>query len=167
MLTGAINNGGHAWNAVKLDGKWYTIDATNNNKKGNSIPYWIVNTSYEFAQGTTLVLDDGFIDGKLTSANNPLNTAIEDSSHDWYIKNNMYANNINELAKIIKNHYNGQDVVYIKCGPGVVLTNQQEIDNLGRELVNEGMDINTLQSLRIAEVSYGVRAVFPAGYTSK
>lgn len=28
VVTGTANNGGHAWNIVKLDGKWYHVDAT-------------------------------------------------------------------------------------------------------------------------------------------
>lgn len=98
MVSGTLNNGGHAWNAVKLNDTWYMIDVTNNmNSLG--IPYWVCNSSTQFIASNGFALNDKFVHGKDTSE-----FETNNYSADWYYKNNLLARTPKELAEIWKNN---------------------------------------------------------------
>ena len=165
MVTGTIKNGGHAWNATKINGKWYMIDTTNNNKNGNNIPYWFVNIGDEFAKGSALISDEHFVDGKLTSLNNPIST---DNSQDWYLKHNLYASNANDLGRILKDKYTGNAILFIKYDPKTIdFNNQASMTSMREAFVNAGGNVNSLADTYIVEVSYGVAAIAPASLIRK
>ena len=102
-----MNNGGHAWNAVKLSGKWYMVDATNNGK--SMVPYWICDSSSDFIYENGFVLTDGFVDG--TSYSEYLN---KDEKKDWYYENNLYAKTPEEVADIWLRERSKGNAVVIK-----------------------------------------------------
>ncbi len=153
MVTGALNNGGHAWNASKINGKWYIIDATNNNKYGNSIPYWFVNIGKDLASKSGFVCDDGFVDGLLTEYNYPVEKV---SDIDWYKKNGLYASTISDVARIVKDNENN-DLIFFKYDTSNINFGlEYTFTQLGNELMNNGADIEKISNMRGYNMSYGI-----------
>ncbi len=112
MVTGTMDGGGHGWNAIKIDGKWYMIDATNNGK-AVGVPYWICNTSTDYIGDTGFVLDDRFVDGTDYSEfdNN-------DNTKDWYAMNNLRCDTIKECVDIMEKEIDTQDqIIFIYNEP--------------------------------------------------
>jgi hypothetical protein len=99
MVTGKMKNAPHAWNATKINGKWYIIDPTNNNKDKDSIPYLYVNLGLNEAKNFGYTFDGGFIAEEIvTSSNNPI---CNDNSQEFYSVYNLYAESISDIAKIL------------------------------------------------------------------
>lgn len=111
-LTGYLNGTlPHAWNAVNLDGDWYWIDATNN-ELATGIPYFMYQTSSDFAEQINYVLDTDYeLDTNLGAFLN------SDTSKDWYVENNLYATGDDELINMIVSQYTGTEKssIAIKC----------------------------------------------------
>ena len=142
----------HAWNAVKLDGTWYWIDATNNSNT-SGIPYFLYQTSSDFAVKNEYVLDDEF------DLNNNLGYVIHsDTSKDFYTKNNLIANSSSELSTAIANaykvgpsKYKGKNVIAIRySGPAVTST---DLQNIVSALVSAGMSENDISSAQLGQSS--------------
>lgn len=59
VIVGISENGGHAWNQIKLDGEWYNIDVTWDReyilREGKS--YWLLKDDYRFEMG--YLIQDG------------------------------------------------------------------------------------------------------------
>ena len=136
MVTGTMNNGGHAWNAVKLDGKWCMVDATNNGATSN-LPYWICNASTDFIEGVNFKLNDGFVDG---GAANVLPYINQDNSQDWYYVNNLYASSAKDCANIWFENRN-QKIVSIKYS----IKTQAEIKTFINEFVKEAYKLGATE----------------------
>ena len=53
VISGISNNGGHAWNQIKLDGEWYNIDITwdRDNIIQNGESYWLLKDDERFENG--------------------------------------------------------------------------------------------------------------------
>ena len=154
MVTGTINNGGHAWNATKLNGKYYMVDPTNNNKDGKSVPYVFVNIGRDLATKYALIPDDGFVDGDLTELNNPI---TKDSDQDWYVKNGLYAKDTKEIAKILKNKLTESDILFIKYDASTI---NFGLDTTYQSIVDEyrilGGDVNKIATLLDGDACYGI-----------
>lgn len=85
----------HAWNAVKLDGKWYQIDATNNYTT-MGLPYYMYNVSSDYATSLNYVPDERWaLDSEL---NMLVNT---DNTKEWYSQNGLIASDENELTDML------------------------------------------------------------------
>lgn len=134
MVTGFMNNGGHAWNAVKLNGKWYMIDTTNNGAT-TGIPYWICNTSTDFIEGITFVLDEGFVDGVDYS---PFNN--NDDKADWYYVNDLMADNGIEIAEIWEAKHATNKTIFIKCLVNTQAEFDKILDDFATKVVKDGYD---------------------------
>lgn len=127
MVTGTINNGGHAWNAVKLANKWYMIDTTNNGKS-HGIPYWICDASTDFIYRNGFVFDAGFVDGT-----DYTEFYKNDNTKDWYYINDKMITTGKELAKIWEKEYKTNEVITAK----IENIDQVNIDTLIEDFVEE------------------------------
>ena len=108
MVSGTMNNGGHAWNSVKVNDKWYMLDVTNNSN-ASGIPYWICNSSTKFITSNGFVLNDKFVDGTDLTV-----FKTNDSNADWYYINNSLAKTPRECAEIWVNNKNSTSYMIIK-----------------------------------------------------
>ncbi|MBO5143353.1 MAG: transglutaminase domain-containing protein [Clostridia bacterium] len=143
MVTGTMNNGGHAWNAVKINEKWYMVDATNNGTTSN-LPYWVCNASTDFLASINFKFDDRFVDDGEENIAQYMN---QDNSQDWYSVNNCYANSVKECALIWFRNRNQNDLVSIKYN----INNQTDLYAFAKEFRTEasklGVAINELNKL--------------------
>ena len=112
MVTGSMNGGGHAWNAVKIDGKWYMLDVTNNGKT-SGVPYWICNSSTDYISKAGFELNDGFVDGADYSK-----FLINDDTKDWYAMNGLRCDTVKECVDIfVKGFSTKNQIVFIYNKP--------------------------------------------------
>ena len=137
MVTGAMNNGGHAWNAVELNGRWYMVDPTNNGKSG--MPYWICDSSSDFIYENGFTLDDYFVDG--TQYTSYLNN---DEKRDWYFENSLFAKTPEEVAEIWIREKNKSNGVIIKYK----MENQNDFnERFVEKVLNRGISKDELMNL--------------------
>ena len=142
----------HAWNAVKLNGTWYWIDATNNSNT-TGIPYFLYQSSSTFAENNDYVLDDEF----------DLNTNLSyvkssDDSKDFYVSHDLVANSNTELPdkmanayKLGASNYNGGKVVAVRYN-GATVT-QDDLYAIVSALQAAGMSENEIMSARLGQAS--------------
>ena len=134
MITGYMTTLPHAWNAIEYDGAWYWIDTTNNGKS-SGIPYMLYQTSSDTAERMNYITDNGFeLDNKLNEVIN------RDTSKDWYVNQNLIANDEIELIEKIANHFDGSETLAVRY------TFDLEIDEdfmtqLANELVKRKVDL--------------------------
>lgn len=146
MVIGTLNNGGHAWNAVKLSGKWYMVDTTNNaNIVG--VPYWVCNTSTDFAREASLVLNDWFVDG--TDYSEFLNS---DNTKDWYYVNGLMIKSGTELGKIWEKQHKTNNVVAAKYSIKTEAEFNKAMQEFVDYLVNKGYTENDLADWKIGMI---------------
>ncbi|MBO5143352.1 MAG: hypothetical protein J6C46_10275 [Clostridia bacterium] len=135
MVTGTFKNGGHAWNAVKLDGIWYMTDMTNN-KNAIGVLYWICNSSTEYIYTNGYRLDDEFIDGGLE------NTTVytqNDNSKDWYVVNNLLANTVADCARIWNQNRRTNSMVSIRYVNDNIQDMQTFFNEFSKEVTKLGV----------------------------
>ena len=148
MVTGTMNNGGHAWNAVKLDGKWYMIDVTNNTNAMDGVTNWICNASTDFIKQNGFVLDEGFVSG--TDTSEFLNT---DNTKDWYYQNNLMPKNVAECAKIWKAHKDEENTILVKYRLGTIEEKKAFWKTFKAEAKKLGVSDDELTSWKVLEFS--------------
>lgn len=142
MVTGYMQGGGHAWNAVKLDGMWYMVDPTNNGSSG--FPYWICNASTEYIESRAFSLDSCFVDGTDFSE-----YLVNNNTQDWYYKNNLMAGTIDELATIWEKNYKHSNNIWIKY---IGSDNPAESNNLQKfvtKVFNDGYSETDIEGWNI------------------
>ena len=131
VIIGTMHNVSHAWNAIKIDGKWYMIDTTNN-INAIAIPYWVFQTSSNFIESVGYILSDEFVTGYDYS--DYLNSSTE---QDYYTINNLVPKNNKEcgemLAKLWHNRKNDEEVAAVKYN----LTSQLAYDSVMQVFVEE------------------------------
>lgn len=98
VVTGNLNGTlSHAWNRVKIEDQWYSVDSTNNDNE--TIPNALFNLSDEEAASVLVEDNDYICDDQLSvyTANN--------SDYEYYRMNNQYyeRSDIEGIAKAIKN----------------------------------------------------------------
>ena len=95
IVSGKTADGGHAWNAVKLDNEWYMTDITFDD------PVTFIDgvrqevLSYEYFNVTSAKLSQ---DHTWITKNYPIATGTK---NNYYVYNNLIANNYNEFKDII------------------------------------------------------------------
>jgi hypothetical protein len=88
VMTGTLDGTPHAWNMVKIDGKWYHVDTTNNDI---GIPYAVYNTSDKFMVSNYTFSKDFEMDQNIAAY------ASLDDKQDYYYKNLLHADSAKEL----------------------------------------------------------------------
>ena len=128
----------HAWNAVKLDGGWYWVDVTNNSVS-LGIPYYLYQSSSDYANYAGFILDDTFeLDSNLTKYNNA------DNSKDFYAEHNLLFDNLEDsLINVCAMYLQNRQVAFVKCvdleALKVMESNSQEvIGTIGMALYQNG-----------------------------
>ncbi len=90
----------HAWNMVKINGEWYEIDCTNN-AVNTGIPYYLYQSDSAFAEKSGYTKDEMFaLDWDIESFNG------DDNSLEYYRKNNLFPENLEEYKQLIVNNVN-------------------------------------------------------------
>lgn len=133
MVVGTLSNTGHAWSTVKLDGKWYMVDTTNNVNIVN-VPYWICKTSTEFINKIGFRMDDSFVDGTDISEFNE-----NDDLKDWYYEKGLVAKNAKECIDVFLKYKDSLDAIPIKC---IGMSDSQYttlFDDISQEITNRGI----------------------------
>ena len=93
MVTGTLQGGAHEWNRVLLDGKWYTLDVTNNDVElGKNA---LFNLSDEVA-ALTLKEDDCTIMNEFIEQ-----YTADDMKYEYYTVNGLCANDAEEAKEIL------------------------------------------------------------------
>ncbi|MGL4522866.1 MAG: transglutaminase domain-containing protein [Bacilli bacterium] len=96
VVTGQLNHSIHAWNKVKIDGKWFNIDVTNN-KKNTNIPYMLFLTSDSWAKSMAYIEDQKYeIDNR-----QQLYKSIS-NEYGWYASNNVTTLTPSEIEDTIR-----------------------------------------------------------------
>ena len=95
-VLGALSGGGHAWNKVELDNKWYVIDATNGSISGRIVAH---NTYF-------MVTDEYIADCEFEEWS--IDMPVADTEYDYYSNTTIFGCDLNieseeELKQIITN----------------------------------------------------------------
>lgn len=134
MITGYMTTLPHAWNAIEYDNAWYWIDTTNNGKS-SGIPYMLYQTSSDTAENMFYTKDNGFeLDSKLNDVIN------NDSSKDWYVKENLIANSENELIEKVTAHFNGSGPLAVRYTFDLDI-DEDFMTRLANELIKHKVDL--------------------------
>ena len=120
----------HAWNIVKINGVWTWVDATNNGKSFG-IPYWIYQTSYDFAHDNGYDLNG---DWELDSLLGYAYTSSMD--YDYYAERGLYAATNEDLARLFEEKFTGESFTF-KVGKDVTLSDE----SLARRVVQKIAEI--------------------------
>ena len=97
MATGYLDgNLPHAWNIIRIEDEWYQVDSTNNGKT-SGIPYFLYDANSEISKETSFELDDLFeLDKNLQEYES------KDNQYEYYTKNQLSANNMNEYENLLE-----------------------------------------------------------------
>ena len=147
----------HAWNAVNIDGQWHWMDVTNN-AKTTGIPYYLYQTSADVAIAMDYVLDDEY------ELNDKLNFVLSsDNSKDWYVQNNLYATDENELADALLHRYemgatqmDGENALIVKYNQELT---QETVDIVVQKLFDAGVGGEEL-NMRMGQIGCFTVAVY-------
>ena len=148
MVTGSMNNGGHAWNAVKIDDSWYMLDLTNNSISLGGIDYWVCNASTDFIYENGFVLDEGFVSG--TDFSEFMN---DDNSKDWYYVNDYMPLTIAECAKVWVNEKNEKDMILLKYQLSTLEEKKSFWNNFKSEVKKLGIKDEEINNWKLFEYS--------------
>ena len=106
ITTGTMQGVNHEWNRVLLDGKWYTLDVTNND--GAVVPNPYCNLSDELASEYMQQDEDAFLDecvGKYTA---------DDTKYEYYNVNGLYAEEPAKAAEILAAELKENGKAYVR-----------------------------------------------------
>jgi hypothetical protein len=135
-VVGTLGGMGHAWNLVKINGVWTWIDTTNNAKVGGA-PFWIFQTSGEFAKRNTFAATEEWeLDNNLYIAD------TTDMSNDYYVENGIYADTPEEMIEQFKK-YDGKDI-YIKHG-NFDVNNEAFLKEIVKVLYDKGVSLDEMK----------------------
>lgn len=124
----------HAWNCINIDDKWYWIDATNN-YNASGIPYYLYNSSSDFALKNNYVLDTSYeLDSELNKVYN------SDNSKDWYVENGLIASSDEEVIQVAISNWDTIDTISYAIRLNYTATVTQDlVDEMANGLLNLGV----------------------------
>lgn len=136
MVVGALQGIGHAWNAVKIDGKWYMLDVTNNENVCD-IPYLVCNTSTNYINNIGFELDHRFVDGTDYSE-----FLINDDSKDWYTMNNLRCDTVKECVDVFEKYLDTKKVICLIFEKNINTESQLEVflNDFEKEIIKRGLE---------------------------
>ena len=101
-VSGFLDGGSHAWNMVKIYGKTYHLDATNDLQNSD------FNNSY-----SRLFLSDSDMVNYVWDRN--LYAPCTSNQHNYFIITDSFANNRSDAVRIMKRQFSGGHTVYLRC----------------------------------------------------
>lgn len=124
----------HAWNMVNINDEWYQLDSTNNAKTAG-VPYFLYDASSKIAEQTSFTLDDLF-----ESDDNINKFSSRSDEYEYYTKNKLAADNLNDYGKILEQEVDSDTDKIIVRYIGTDF-NQSQFVNVVRESLNKkGME---------------------------
>lgn len=119
VTTGYLNgNLPHAWNMVSIDGKWYEIDCTNN-AVNTGVPYYLYESDSSLAEKTGYTKDKMFtVDTDIAEFDG------NDDSLEYYSKNGLSPENMEQYKKLITENVNESTEAFIVRWQGEINTDE-------------------------------------------
>lgn len=157
QITGYATNGAwvaHAWNKVKLDGKWYCLDATwgnifMDNKKYVTHRYFMVDESVFLSDHMETIGNYGAgVENLALGDAEYYKSVVVDEAHSLYVKNNA------DLRAVVEYYVNGDsNYMEFMVDPAYLMTSSDVIAAI-RDITGKG-----------CKLSYAAERVFLAYYT--
>ncbi len=91
--TGRMENVNHEWNRVNIDGNWYSLDVTNNDR--DILPNCYFNLPDELAASVFIQSSDAMLDAFI------LNYTAEGLENEYYVKEGRYAEDADAAAQML------------------------------------------------------------------
>lgn len=124
IVTGTLQGGGHEWNRVLLDGKWYTLDVTNNDKEFGSNA--LFNISDEVA-ALLLKEDDESIMNEFLSQ-----YTADDMKYEYYTVNGLYADDMETAKTMLADDLEKNGVAAVRVDIGFT---DSDIENILQDVL--------------------------------
>lgn len=125
--TGTLENVGHEWNRVKIDGQWYTMDVTNNDME--ILPNSYFNLSDELASLVLMQDMQSMMDAYV------YDYTADDLRNEYYVKEGLYAENRDDAAALMIAGLNESKAPAIRLDQGSL--SESDVDYIVEEAVNE------------------------------
>jgi Uncharacterized protein involved in cytokinesis, contains TGc (transglutaminase/protease-like) domain len=92
VVTGTIQNIPHAWNRVKVDNEWLSLDSTNN-ATNSGIPYMLYESNDETAKALTYVENKEYwLDSEITKF------VAKSNKYDYYVANGLEVKDMSDYT---------------------------------------------------------------------
>ena len=142
IIIGDLNGVSHAWNLVKLNGKWYQLDTTNNDVANNK--YFLVNDKTLRNDGFTWEANDYPICDENYEATSNSSIAVLNNSTQNVTQNKQESNNYGQTSNGYKTNvdgkwYSSNGSWYFLKNTGIYATGWNIIDNKWYYLGSNGV----------------------------
>lgn len=126
IVTGTMEGVNHEWNRIKLDGKWYSMDVTNND--GDIFKNCYFNLSDEVAEVQLKQDKDALLDNYVTEY------WADDMENEYYTKNDLVANDLTEAVEKLAVEIEKNDTAVIRVAEDF---SKKEVEKIIEEVCNE------------------------------
>ena len=142
IIIGYLNEVSHGWNLVKLNGKWYQLDVTNNDVANNK--YFLVNDKTLRNDGFTWEANDYPICDENYEATSNSSISVLNNSTQNITQNKQESNNYGQTSNGYKTNvdgkwYSSNGSWYFLKNTGIYATGWNIIDNKWYCLGNNGV----------------------------
>ena len=140
MVVGTLSGGGHEWNRVLLDGKWYTLDVTNNDNE--IVPNSLFNLS-DTAAGEILKQESACV---LSSVADQF--VADDMDHEYYAVNGLAVSDTNAANDLLVKGLMENGTASVRINMDL---NDAQFEELLQNVVNAS-NLDTIQYLIMGDV---------------
>lgn len=140
MVVGTLSGGGHEWNRVLLDGKWYTLDVTNNDNE--IVPNSLFNLS-DTAAGEILKQESVCV---LSSVADQF--VADDMYHEYYAVNGLAVSDTNAANDLLVKGLMENGTASVRINMDL---NDAQFEELLQNVVNAS-NLDTIQYLIMGDV---------------
>ena len=140
MVVGTLSGGGHEWNRVLLDGKWYTLDVTNNDNE--IVPNSLFNLS-DTAAGEILKQESACV---LSSVADQF--VADDMDHEYYTVNGLAVSDTNAANDLLVKGLMENGTASVRINMDL---NDAQFEELLQNVVNAS-NLDTIQYLIMGDV---------------